>query len=163
MRLAALIVFLSLTGCRDSLTGPGHGAPPLDLSPDVVGSYAGVFEGEVGLIGTPDSTVQDTFRLAFDFRRLETETAFSYQGELLRGSTASAAFYDCGSGPLVVSDDREVQIDCVQGSQLGRTLVLRLDARFDSTFDVLRETIRDVNGVEGAEYAVELRRSAATG
>ena len=159
MRLVAFVVLLVLVGCRDTVTGPG--GPPLDLSPDVVGVYAGSFEGEIGLIGTPDSTVQDTFRLAFDVRRLDTETAFSYQGELLRGGTEPTAFYACGSGPLVVSDDREVQIDCVQGSQLGGTLVLRLDARFDPTFDVLRGTIRDVNGVEEATYAVDLRRTAA--
>ncbi|GAB5536743.1 MAG: hypothetical protein Rubg2KO_29920 [Rubricoccaceae bacterium] len=154
-RLYLIVGLLSIVGCRESVVGPID--PPLDLLPDVVGEFSGTYEGELGLLGVPDTVIRDTFQLAFTIDRIDVE--FVYDGEMYRGGETPDYLYGCGSGMLTVSMERRVQIDCVQSTQFDDTVVLRVAGQFDTTFDVLRGVVYDVNGVDGAQYPVELRRS----
>ena len=145
-----------LAGCREAIVGPED--PPLDLSPDVEGVYAGAFVGELARLGAPDHVVRDTFQLAFTVRRLDVE--YVYEGELARGGAAPAYLYACGSGQLTLSRERRTRLDCVQASMAGETLVLRVDGRFDPAYDELMGAVSDVHGIDGAEYPIRLRRAS---
>ena len=157
LKLCGLIALLGIVGCRESVVGPID--PPLDLLPDVVGEYRGAYEGDQGLLGVPGTVIRDTFQLSFNISRIDVE--FVYEGEMYRGGETPVYLYGCGSGNLIISLERRVQIDCVQSTQFGDTVVLRVAGQFDATFDVMQGVVYNVNGVEGAEYPIELRRSVA--
>jgi hypothetical protein len=154
MRRCWPLVLLGALGC-DSGEGPGETSL---LLPDLAGEWSGTFSGEIGLIGAPGATVRDTFQLAFDVQ--QDEALYVYDGEVLRGGAGPEYLYGYRSGTFAVSEDRRAQIECVQSTQLGEALVLRVRGAFDPSFAAFEGVVHDAVGVEGEEYAVILRRSA---
>lgn len=155
-RLAVLLALLGLVGCRDPLVGAE--APLLDLSPDLVGEWSGTYVGLLGLVGTDQAVLRDTFRLVFGVRKVGVE--FVYHGEVLRGETAPKPLYDCGTALLPLFPERRLRFDCVQESRLNETRVLRVDVQADPAYTHLRGTVRDVLGAPGQEYVVDFQRHA---
>lgn len=155
-RLAAGLALLGLSGCRDGLVDAV--APPLDLSPDLVGEWSGTYVGLLGIVGTNQVVLRDTFRLVFDIRKVGVE--FVYHGEVLRGGAAAQYLYDCGTASLPLFPERRFRFDCVQKSRLNETRVLRVEAQADPAYTHFQGTVRDVLGASGREYTVEFRRHA---
>ncbi len=151
----ALLLLAALPGCREGIAGPDDALP--DLSPRLTGSWTGTYDGRLGLLGT-DETPEGTYRLDLDVTRVGPE--FAYAGEVSRDAPNPAFLYGCGPQPVSVSNDRRVTFECVQGTQLGDTLVLHVEARGDTAFQALDGVVRDVLGVEGAAYEITLSRTA---
>ncbi len=150
----ALLVLLGGFGCRDSLVDPDEDTFDPDLLPPLAGRWEGSYEGVLGLPGDPEPPQLDTFHVQFDVWRVGAE--FPFEGVVGRGATTPQQLYDCLLRLLVVNRE-DVQFDCFQGTQFGSTLVLRVEARLDSSAQVLRGQVQDGLGFGGAEYPIELR------
>ncbi len=149
------LLLLVPVGCRETVAGPGQDEP-IDLRPRVVGAWTGTYVGRLALLGA-DEVARDTFQI--DLTVFDVGVDFAYSGEVLWGGPGATHLYDCNPMPVMVTNDRRATFDCVQGTQLADTLVLRIDVQADPNFETLEGTVRDVLGVEGATYPIELTRA----
>ncbi len=150
-----LLALLAASGCHGTVVGED---PGLRL-PDVAGTWTGGFAGDLGVPGS-DVVLRDTFGLTFTV--VQDQGEFGYEGEVRRGPSQEP-LYDCAPRLLAPpGDERHLQVECVQATQLGESLVLRVIGDADPGYEVLRGVVRDRDGVDG-EMEIVLTRDAHEG
>jgi len=148
--LAVGLLAVAVGGCRDTVAGEEIEF----LLPEVAGTWTGGFVGDLGVPGS-DVVLRDTFGLTFAV--VQDSTEFGYSGTVRRGPDQRPLF-DCAPRLLDTSgDDRQLAFDCVQATQLGETLVLRVVGSADAEHEALTGVVRDRYGVDGT-VAITLTR-----